>query len=114
MASLSAKGPPVTCSEEAEILACRRTVVFAMECGFSEVVVEGDNQSVMSALALRKSLSSRVGRIIQDVLCVLNCLHWSQVQCTRMSANTAAHALARYAQYVTLVYLDGGVPSPCD
>ena len=43
LALLSAKGLPVTCNEEAKILACHRTVVFATECGFSKLVVEGDN-----------------------------------------------------------------------
>ena len=43
-----------------------------LECSFREMVVEGDNRSVMSALELKKSLSSRVGHIIQDVLCLLN------------------------------------------
>ena len=64
MASLLAKGPSVTYSEEAEILACHHAVAFAIECGFSELVVEGDNQLVMDALKLEKSLSSRVGHIL--------------------------------------------------
>ena len=51
----------------------------ALECGFREMVVEGDNLSVMSALELKKSLSSRVGHIIQHVLCLPNGLRWSQV-----------------------------------
>ncbi|XP_075649789.1 uncharacterized protein LOC142620276 [Castanea sativa] len=101
MAALSAIGPLVTCSEEAEVLACRRAVEFAMECGFSEVVVEGDNQMVMSAIQLRKRLSSGIGHIIQDVLCLLNNFWLSQVHYIRRSANSTAHALARFAKNVT-------------
>ena len=74
---------------------------FALECGFREMVVEGDNLSVMSALELKKSLSSRVGHIIQDVLCLPNGFRWSQVQFTKRSANTAPHLLARYAKQVS-------------
>ena len=48
MAAFSGKGPPVSCSEEAEILACRRAVEFALECGFMEMVVEGDNYLLWS------------------------------------------------------------------
>lgn len=83
-----------------------------MECGFSKLVVEGDNQMVMSVLEMRKSLSSRVGHILQDVLCLLNCLRWSQVQCIRRSANTAAHALARHAKNVTheLIWIEDSPP----
>ena len=42
MASLSTKGPPMACSEEAEILACRHAVEFALECGFTKLVLKGD------------------------------------------------------------------------
>ena len=35
MATLSAKGPPVACSEEVEVLACRRAVKFVVEYGFT-------------------------------------------------------------------------------
>ena len=56
MASLSAKGPPVTCSEDAEILACRRAVEFFVECGFTDLVIEGDNQAVMTAQRLVNSV----------------------------------------------------------
>ena len=77
MAALSAKGPPMTCSEEAEILACRNAVEFVVECGFSKLVLEGDNQALMNALSSRKGLSSRLGHILQDVICMLNRLSWS-------------------------------------
>ena len=112
MASLSAKGPPVTCSEEAEILACRRAVEFAIECGFSELVVEGDNQPVMTALKLEKNSSSRVGHIFQDVFCLLKSLRWSQVQFVRRSTNTAAHALARHAKNVSneIIWMEDSPP----
>ena len=83
MASLSAKGPPVTSSEEAEIYACRRAVEFAVECGFLELVLEGDNQALMDALSTRKGLSSWLGHILQDVLCMLDRLRWMQVSLLR-------------------------------
>ena len=74
MASLSTKGPPVACSEEAEILACRHAVEFALECGFTKLVLEGDNQAIMTALSSRRGLVSRLGHIIQGVICMLNSL----------------------------------------
>lgn len=64
MVALLAKGPPVACSEEAEVLACRHAVQFIMECGFTELVIEGDNHSIMFDLSLRKGLSSRFGHIL--------------------------------------------------
>ena len=71
---------------------------FAAECGFTELVIEGDNQSIMTALSLRKGLSSRLGHILQDVVCMINRLRWSQVLFAKRSANTVAHALARCAK----------------
>lgn len=41
MAAMSAKGPPVEDSEEAETLACKRAVEFAIDAGFSDLVIEG-------------------------------------------------------------------------
>ena len=64
MAALSAKGPPVTGSEEAEIFACRRAMEFAVDCGFSESVLEGDNQALMDALSKRKGLLSWLGHVL--------------------------------------------------
>ena len=83
-----------------------------MECGFSEMVVEGDNQMVMSALKLRKRLSSGVGHIIQDVLCLLSGFRWLQVHCIRRGANTAARALAKFAKNVPkeLIWLEDSPP----
>ena len=37
MATMSARGPPVSRSEEAELLACRKAVEFATDAGFSEL-----------------------------------------------------------------------------
>ena len=68
MVSLSAKGPPVVCSEEAEVLACCHEVESAIECGLTDMVIEGDNQAIMFALSLRKSWSSWLGHILQDMV----------------------------------------------
>ena len=45
MAAMAAKSPEVFCSEEAELLACRKAIEFAVDTGFSELVIEGDNSS---------------------------------------------------------------------
>ncbi|KAK9991446.1 hypothetical protein SO802_026431 [Lithocarpus litseifolius] len=51
MAAMAAKGPPVSSSEEAETLVCRKALEFAVDVGFSELVVEGDNVNVMRAVS---------------------------------------------------------------
>ena len=115
MAALSAKDPLVTGSEEVEIFACRRAVEFAVECGFSELVLEGDNQALMDALSTRKRLSSWLGHILQDVLCLLNRLSWVQVAFVKRSANNVAHVLARYAKDLVedIVWIEDSPPPPC-
>ena len=35
MAAMAAKGPEVFCSEEVELLACRKAIEFAVDAGFS-------------------------------------------------------------------------------
>ena len=57
MAAMTAGGPPVSSSEEAELLACRKAVEFATDAGFTELVIEGDNSNVMKALS--SSLADR-------------------------------------------------------
>ena len=50
MASISARGPPVIDSEDAEILACRKALEFAVGAGFRDLIVEGDNKVVMTSI----------------------------------------------------------------
>ena len=51
MAALSARGATVSDNEEAEALACRKAMEFAIDAGFSELMVEGDNVMVISAVS---------------------------------------------------------------
>ena len=51
MAGISARRAAVVDSEEAEALACRKAMEFAIDAGFSELIVEGDNAMVMSAVS---------------------------------------------------------------
>ena len=36
--------------EEAEVLACPRALEFAIDAGFSDLIVEGDNSNVIRAI----------------------------------------------------------------
>ena len=40
MAAMAAKGSEVSSSEEAELLACQKSIEFAIDAGFSELVIE--------------------------------------------------------------------------
>ena len=72
MAGMSAKGPYVRNGEEAEALACRNAMVFAMEARFSEPVIEGDNSTVMRAISSLSCHNSLLGHICEDICAYLN------------------------------------------
>ena len=54
MAALSARGEAVADSEEAEVRACWKALEFAIDAGFLELMVEGDNSVVMSTISSNK------------------------------------------------------------
>ena len=113
MAALSAKGPFVQNSEEAETLACRKTLEFAIDVGFSDLIIEGDNVSVMRAVASNCMDGSRLGNVLEDIHWLVRGLRWSSVSCVKRSANTVAHSLARFARNVLdeLVWIEDS-PQP--
>lgn len=71
MAALSVAGPSVSTSEEAEVLACRKALEFAVDAGFRDVVVEGDNSAVMKAILSPRARWSRLGHLYEDISCRL-------------------------------------------
>ena len=101
MASISAKGPPVFDSEEAEVLACRKALEFAMDAGFSALVIESDNAIVMNYLFNSRAAQSRLGHLYGDIQCMAAGLHALSVNCVTRSANSVAHSLARFARCIT-------------
>ena len=61
MAVLSSKGPVVTNSEEAEVLACRKALEFMVEAGFSDLVIKGCRHCILYPLRLEPLFSNNVG-----------------------------------------------------
>ena len=54
MVAMAVKGPRVFCSEDAELLACRKAIEFVVDAGFFELVIEGDNSFAMKAISTLK------------------------------------------------------------
>ena len=69
MAGMSAKGPYMNSSEEAEVLACRKSIEFSMEAGFSRLIIEGDSLNVIRAISTPAANSSLLGPINEDIRC---------------------------------------------
>ena len=116
MAALSARGAAVIDSEEAEAIACRKALEFAIDAGFSELVVEGDNSVVLSSVSSIHPDWSRLGVIYDDIRHLAAGLHYVAFNCIRRSANSVAHSLARYANVVDedVVWLEESPPPALD
>ena len=100
MALMSARAPPVNDSEEAKILACRKAIEFAIDAGFTELIMEGDNTAVMQALTSSGANQSHLGHIIQDIQWLAQGLRWVRFSCVNRGVNSVAHVLARYAKHI--------------
>ena len=111
MAAISARGAAVVDSEEAEALACRKAMEFAIDAGFSELIVEEDDAMVMSAVSSTSPNWSR-GVIYDDIGCLAAGLRYVAFSCIRRSANSVAHSLARYANVLDeeVVWLEDSPP----
>nr|XP_023881690.1 uncharacterized protein LOC111994061 [Quercus suber] len=112
MAGLSARGPAVANSEEAEALACRKAVEFAMDAGFMDLVIEGDNAAVMKAITSSRLDRSRLGHIYDDIRTLAARFRSCNFGCVKRSANAVAHSLARFASNLVdeLVWLEEPPP----
>ncbi|XP_065637841.1 uncharacterized protein LOC112004800 [Quercus suber] len=100
MAAMAAKGPEVFCSEEAELLACRKAIEFAVDASFSELVIEGDNSFAMKAISTLKDDQSMLGNVIGDIQHLLRNLQWERIDCIRRRGNCVAHVLAQFTRNI--------------
>ncbi|XP_030927622.1 uncharacterized protein LOC115953929 [Quercus lobata] len=98
MAAMAAKGPEISSSEEAEFLACRKAIEFAVDAGFSELVIEGDNSSVMKVVSASQDDFSLLGNVVGDIHHLVRNLQWVRIECTRCGGNRVAHELAQFAR----------------
>ncbi|KAL0010905.1 hypothetical protein SO802_006013 [Lithocarpus litseifolius] len=97
MAAFSAIGPSVSGSEEAETLACRKVVEFAIDVGFSELIIEGDSINVMRALSSPSLDLSICGNVVADIQWLIHGIRRVSFNWVRSDCKRAAHVLARYA-----------------
>ncbi|XP_075645487.1 uncharacterized protein LOC142616545 [Castanea sativa] len=112
MAAMSVKGPSVSCSEETKALACRKALEFAVESGFAELIIEGDNVAIMKAVASTAGDHSLLGHVYEDIRCSIHGLQYADISCIRRGGNQVAHILAKYARNVDneLYWLEDSPP----
>ena len=116
MAALATKGPPVYDNEEAEVLACQKSLEFVVDAGFAELVLEGDNVTVMRNLEASRDTLSSLGHLYGDVQCLMSGLDVVLVTCVSRIANSVAHSLAKFARGIEdeCIWLEESPPPALD
>ena len=74
MVAMTAKGPLISDNEEVEVLACQKALVFALDSGFVELIMEGDNATVMQTIACSQATLSHLGHLYGDIQCLSSSL----------------------------------------
>ena len=101
MAAMIVKGPAVWECDEVELLTCRKAMEFAIDVGFTVLIIEGDSVNAMRGIVLGKENQSALGHVIGDIRHLMGAVEWSFVSCIKRNSNRVAHALARYAHHVS-------------
>ena len=74
--------------------------MFTVEAGFTDLVLEGNNSTVLKSIISLKHNRSRLGHIYEDIQCIAASLRSFEVRFVKCSANSVAHSLAKYARQV--------------
>ena len=98
MAAMTASGSKVSSSEEAELLACRRSIEFVVDVGFTKLIIEGDYVNVMQAISSSWINSLLLGYVVDDIHHLVHCLEWTRLSITRRGGTKVAHVLAQHSR----------------
>ena len=77
MAAMSAVGPSAENSEEVELMACKRSLEFAVDVGFTSSIIEGDNANVIQAISSSLPNHSILGCVVDDNRHLIHGLYWA-------------------------------------
>ena len=94
---MSQQLPLPTTVAQVEALAVRRAVEFVLELDITNVVFEGDSESICRELQDPGPSLALHGHLIQDVKLLSNSFHSVSFSHIRCEGNTVAYALARSA-----------------
>ena len=78
MAAMFAIGLSAENSEEAELLACRRSLEFAVDAGFTSLIIEGDNVNIIQAISSSLPSHSMLVYVVDDIRHLIHGLHWAR------------------------------------
>ena len=117
MAAMAACGLAIHTSEEAEYLAFRRALEFAMDAGFYGLNIEDDNSNVTHAISSSAENNSLFGNVVDDIRHLIRGLHWFAICCIRRGGNRVAHVLAQHARFTLdedLYWMEDSPPPAMD
>ena len=96
LASLSENVPLPPSSNDVEALAAARGINFAVELGFSSVIIEGDSEAIIKALKSNEESLATYGHVISAVRPAIDAFRNISFSHTRRQGNAIAHNLARH------------------
>ncbi|XP_030940085.1 uncharacterized protein LOC115965012 [Quercus lobata] len=91
-------GPKVNTSEEAKLLACRRSLVCVVDAGFTRLIIEGDNVNEIQTISSPFVNHSLLGNVVDDIRYLIHGLQLATISSTRKGGNKVAHVLAQHAR----------------
>ena len=94
---------------DAEALAAREAIQFALEVGLTEVELEGDSLIICDALKDKELCFASYGNTVDDALVLARGLQCISISHVKREGNKAAHLLARHATSLScdcLVWLE--------
>ena len=100
MVGMVAKGEYVHNSDDVEALACRKSLKFAIETGFQNMLIEGNYSNVMRAILSTIPNSSFFGHIVDDIRYFILGRQSIGFSCVKREGNMVAHSLARFARNI--------------
>ena len=84
---------------DAEAIAAVRTITFASDLGFSNIIVEGDSEKVIKAFKSEESFAS-FGHLVSAVKLIVESFNQISFLHTRRAGNALTHNLVRHARHV--------------
>ena len=109
MVTLNVKGPHVRDAEEVKILNCGKVLLFAIETGFYDLIIEGYSINVMSKLFLPNRDYSRLGHILQEIKTLVAGFRKSSFSCVSKSGN---YSLAKFSKSIfdDVIWIEDSTP----
>ena len=97
-AGMSMAGSRAESAEVAEFMAARAALTFALDVGFTSIILEGDNLSVINGIRLREDCLVSAGVFVADISMKAQLCNNVDFSFVKREGNNVAHSLAKFAR----------------